>query len=163
SHDGQAKSQAAEHSVRRTVALAEPLEDVREQVRLNADTTVVDRDFCRRSILLQRQIDVSLPRGEFDGLGEHGPDNLLHTCSIRQCRSHAWLVVGLAGDSLPASGLAYSVNARAHQGRENDGFNLQPKLSGNDLRDLKKVRDELGLQIRVTLDVAQGAIGGWGG
>src|SRR5262245_35404104 len=163
SHDGQAKSQAAEPSVRRTVALAEPLEDVREQVRLNADTTVVDRDFCRRSILLQRQIDVSLPRGEFDGIGEHVPDNLLHTCRIGKHRSHAWLDVGLQRDRLPVSGRAYSVNACAKQGREIDGFNLQPKASGNDLRDLEKIRDELGLQLRVTLDDVQCAIGGGAG
>jgi hypothetical protein len=46
-HDGQSEAQAAESSVRRTVALAESLEDVRKKVRFNADTGVLDRNFCR--------------------------------------------------------------------------------------------------------------------
>src|SRR5262249_2689693 len=81
-HDGQAETQAAILARVRAVSLAEPLEDVRQEERLDADASIADRDLDLVSGAPQPGFDAPAFVRELGGVREQVPDGLLQTAAV---------------------------------------------------------------------------------
>ena len=66
----------------RRVALAEPVEDVREQIGGDAVAGIAHRDFRRRARLPRSHRHAPAPRRELDGIADEIGDDLLKTIGI---------------------------------------------------------------------------------
>ena len=75
--DRQAEAHAAVATARTGVALAETLEHVRQEIRLDAGPRVGDRDFHLRARPPQAELDGAAFGRELDRIREQVPDDLL--------------------------------------------------------------------------------------
>src|SRR5215510_2218770 len=81
-HDGQAEPQAAIPARVSAVGLAEPLKDVRQELWLNADAGITDRDLNLSSGAPQPRLDAPAFVRKLDGVREQVPHGLLQTAAV---------------------------------------------------------------------------------
>ena len=81
-HDRQPEAEAAVLARRRRVALPEPLEQVRNELRLDADAGVGHADLDVGVHALEQDLDLAVLRRELDGVGQQVPDDLLKPARI---------------------------------------------------------------------------------
>src|SRR5204862_5483811 len=83
-HDGQPQSESALRARSRTVGLTETIENVREELRSNADARVGYVDSYLRIPAFGGDFDLSAFRRELDRIGKQVPEDLLQTIGIPQ-------------------------------------------------------------------------------
>ena len=160
--DGQADAQAAVMSGAGGVSLAETIEDIGEELRIDADAVVGDFDLDIAALAGEADLDLAAAVGEFDGVGEEVPHHLLHAVGV------AGHVVGFGLkrsqelNLLGIGGRAHGIERGLDDGVEGHGADIEAHLAGHDARDIQKIFDELGLGADVSLDDFQ-AMGGVGG
>src|SRR6185295_12742316 len=74
--DREAEAQSAILPAGSDVGLAEPLEHVRDELRMNADAGIADHDLDIASVAAHREIDHAVSRRELDRVREQVPDDL---------------------------------------------------------------------------------------
>src|SRR5215472_12013291 len=83
-HDGQTKAQAAVLARGRAVRLTESVENVRQELRLNAHAGVIDRDLDLCPSSCQPPFDAPALVRKLDRVGEQIPDGLLQAVGIAE-------------------------------------------------------------------------------
>ena len=144
----------------RRVGLAEALEDVRQERRLDADAGVADDERVDAAASRASATSTLAAGGrELHRVRQQVPDHLLQAIGIAddgQRRSRpAVSSVELPAPRPPG---ASTRPPRATIGREVDGAQLEPQLAGDDARDVEQVFDQLRLRLRVALDDLERAI-----
>ncbi len=81
-HYRQSQAEASFTARDARIRLAESLEDIREEVPVDADAGVCDAYCRRRCVALKRDNDPAAGRGELDGVGEKIPEDLLQSLGI---------------------------------------------------------------------------------
>ena len=150
--DGEPQAQAAVPPRRAGVGLAEAVEDVREELGLDAHAGVDDADLDVRVDPLQEHLHLAALGRELHGVGEQVPDDLLEPGEVAGDGAGERIEHLVDADALGVG--------RRHDGGEgglDDLGELQPldveaEVAGDDAGDVEQVLDELGLDLGVPLD-----------
>src|SRR5262249_20541256 len=140
--DGQAETQAAIPARVRAVSLAEPLEDVRQEERLDADAGIADRDLDLVSGAPQPRLDAPAFVCELDGVREQIPDGLLQTAAVAD--HHAALGVNHRAQVHPFHFGAGpdDINGGLEDAFDIERLNVEFELSGDNARGVEDVIDQ---------------------
>src|SRR5690606_8144753 len=130
-HDRQPEPEPAESSSDRGVALLEPIEDVRQQLRPDADARVLDRDLGFGAEVPHADADRAALRGELDRVPEQIPEDLLEASRVARDRPRR-LELGDELEAFVRGGVLHGVDRVADQRRELRLLDLEPKLAGYD-------------------------------
>src|SRR5207237_5130930 len=134
-----------------------PLEDLRQERRLDAGALVGHRDPCARLHALEADPDSPVRRAELDRIREEVPDDLLQPIGIREDRSRVWIEEGIHLDVLRIGQPLDGLDCRLDDGDRIDLPALDPELAGDDARHVEEVFDELREELRVPLDYLETA------
>src|SRR5262249_37822316 len=153
SHDGEPKPETLAPIRPVAVALPEALEDVRQRIRRDADSVVTDLELdAPIGPLGERDVDLTAPRGELDGIGEQVPRHLLEPGRIAGPPGVRRIE---AGAQLPLTRLrrrAHRLHRLREDRRDLHGPHVEAELARYDARNVEQVVDELGEHRRVALD-----------
>jgi len=103
-NDRQAQSQSRMTASARIVGLAETIEHIRKECRVDADSRVADSELDLTSIDASADIHASALRRELDRVRQHIPHSLLKPCRIAGDRAACRIDDGTDGDVLRAGG-----------------------------------------------------------
>ncbi len=155
-HDGQPEPQPAVSAREAGIGLAEALEDMRQELGLDAAAVVGDGELCHVIDPPQSNADLAAPMPELRGIRNQVPDHLLQA-------------VGVAvHDSAPAGGVDCDDHLPGVRGwsecgdgildhaRQIDRPGLHTELSADDAGDVEDVLDQPGLGSRAALDGLEG-------
>ena len=151
-HDGEAEAQASLPPRARGVGLAEAVEDVGEERRIDAGPAVLHRDLDVGLDLLQAHVDAPLGRGELDRVREEVPHDLVEPAGVRGEGARARVQHGLHPDGLGLDRGLERVEHGLDHGRGIHRLHLEPHLAGDDPRDVEDVGDEPALEAGVAVD-----------
>jgi len=155
--DGEAEAEATVLPARRGVGLAEALEDVGEELRLDPHPGVGDDDLDVRVDPRDEHLDLPPLGGELDGVGEQVPDHLLEAVGVASDRPQR-VEDPLQADPLGLGGGADRFERRLDQRHQLDRPHVEPHLPRGDARDVQEVLDELGLGVDAPRDGRQAAV-----
>lgn len=152
SHDGEAESEAAMLSSRRTISLTKTFEYVRKEGGRNARTAVCDIDAHMLPEVGEIDANVAALWCELDGIREQIPQDLLESRGI-PARHHRFGGQSQAdGDPLGLRCGPYGVDARADDRREIDRPHVKKQPPGNNAGDIQQIGDEPCLYLGIPLD-----------
>ncbi len=124
--DRQTESEAAVLAGESRVTLAEPLENVRQEFRLDPGAGISHRDRHRLAIAFDAHLDVAVPGRELDGVGNEIPDNLLQPIGIGGDLTELRIDVDGHPDALGVGGRQNRRNRIVHQRRHVDRLQVEP-------------------------------------
>ena len=147
--DGESEPEPAEAARAGVFLLDEGLEDIAQHLRLDADARVGDLDeqrffiFCR---VARAHGDDAAGRGEFHGVLEHVPENLLHAHDIG---FDGMLWRGKVERDLDLPLLRFAAEGVASVTQRGVGvewMKIEAQLAAGDARDIEQIIDELRLE-----------------
>src|SRR5262249_26352182 len=132
----------------RAVGLAEPLEDVRQELRLDADAGIADRDLDPVSGAPQPRFDAPAFARELDGVREQVPDGLLQTASVAD--HHAALAFNRRAQGHPfhCGAGPDDVDGGLKDAFDLDRLGVEFEPAGDDARGVEDVIDQSCLRLR---------------
>src|SRR5207253_10348267 len=134
--------QSQPEAARSPFPLPEPLEDLWQELRLDACALVGHRDPCDRPHALEADPDSPVRRAELDRIREEVPDDLLQPIGIGEDRSRVWIEEGIHLDVLRIGQPLDGLDCRLDDGDRIDLPALDPELAGDDARYVEEVFDE---------------------
>ena len=156
--DGQAEAEPAVRARRAAVPLAEALEDVRQERRVDAAAVVADADLRPAPPMRRRRRRPARPRGvNLTALRQQVPDHLLQAVAVADHRTgdRAHRPVR-AGDRASRRRPAARLDGGAHDRPQVERLHLEPQLAGDDARHVEQVVDQPRLGLGVALDASPG-------
>ena len=156
-HDRETEAESGLTPAAARIGLAEAVEDVGEQIGVDAETGVAHREACVVAHPLEAHRDVAPRRRELHGVADEirhhlaEPKRIAAHCRGIRCDGelHA-LLGGGAGERLGGV-----LDNRA----EGDRAEVEQELAGDGPREIEQVLDEPGLQSRVALDALECPLG----
>src|SRR5262249_51304830 len=154
-HDGQAQAEAAVNARAAAVRLAEPLEEVGQEIRPDPRSGVLDGQMGPVAVTDQPDVDLAPRRGELDGIGEEVADDLLEPSRVAGHRPGRGVEVRRELHVAGVRGWTHRVHDALDGGRQIDGLQIDRQLAADDARHVEQVRDDLRLVTDVALDDLQ--------
>ena len=125
--DGQAEAEAAVPARGAGVLLAEPVEDVRQELGRDADAGVLDDHQHRGRLTRRSDHDLATRRGELDGIGQQVPHDLLQARSVAGNGPDRRLDGDRQPHSLGVGGHAHGLHGALNQVPNRDRLDFQPQ------------------------------------
>jgi hypothetical protein len=155
--DGEPQPQPSLAARAAATGLAEPLEDVRQELGGDPLPVVADDHLDPAAVAAQEQLDVAALRRELDRISEQVAQHLREPVGIARHR-RLRLDLRAEGEAALLGDWTHRLHHALGQGRQLDRGKLQRKLAGDDPRDVEQILDELHLDPRVALHGLQGAL-----
>ncbi len=149
--DGESEPESAEGAGGGGVGLAEAFEDVRKEFRGDAFAGIGDADFNLAVVALEGDGDGAAAGGEFDGIGEEIPENLLDAAGIAE--DGAWSLDFF--DKADFFGLGGGLGGSGGGFQEPGGIDdlcIEADFSAQDAGHVEEIVDEFGLHTGVAFD-----------
>ncbi len=137
---------------RRSVGLAEAVEDVRQEFGPDADAGVDDADLDVRVDPLQEHLDAAPLGRELDGVREEVPDDLLEPCGIAGDRTCERIEHLLNADLLGIGGREHGGEGGFDDLGKVQPLDVEPQVPRDDAGDVEQVLDDLGLGLGIPVD-----------
>lgn len=151
-HDSEAEAQTAELPRRAAVALAETLEQMDRNLRVETDAGVADGQADVGAVAGQRDANVAAGGCELDRVRDEIPDDLLKPIRIDGDGRERRVEIRRDVNSLRLGSRLQSMERRVHERLEPRGYRGQLELAGDDARDVEQVFDEARLRPSGALD-----------
>ena len=156
-HDREPQTEPAGLAGGPSLALPEALEDIRQEVRTDADTGIADDDFDVRVHPLQSHVDATALRRELHRIGQQVPHDLLQAIGIAGHGTHTRIDDGLQAHALRVRGRLDGSDGVVHDQRQFHGLHVQPDLPRDDPGDIEDVFDDLRQPRRVPFECFEAA------
>ena len=151
-HDREAEAEAAVRARDGRVLLAERLEDVRQERRLDARAGVAHDDLDVRVLALHADVDPAALGRELHRVREQVPDDLLEPAGVAAEHARVGVEQDLEAHALRLGGGAHDLDGRLDDLRRLDRREREPQPAGHDPAEVEQVLDELDLDPGVALD-----------
>src|SRR5262245_5774648 len=145
-HDGQTKAQTAVLARGGAVRLTESIENVRQELRLNAHAGVIDRDLDLCPSARQPPFNAPAFVREFDRVREQIPDGLLQTVRVAEDQVALILNDGVQVDSFRFGAGSDNLNGRLKDLPDIDGTGVELESACDDSRSVEDLIDQLRLR-----------------
>src|SRR3569623_489411 len=150
--DREPQSQAAMAARGAGIALTEALEDVRQQLGLDALAVVFYRDLDIAVAAPYRHLDRPAVIGELHRVGHDVPQHLLQAGKIAEDHPGIGGEALLDVDLLVRGGRHHRGQRRFHHGQRLHRLDIDVELAGGDAGNIEQVVDEIGLSFGITVD-----------
>src|SRR4030095_5274921 len=146
---GEAETETAARPRARGVTLSEAVEDVRQELRRDADAGVAHHDLHVRIHPLQLDLHAARLRGELHRVAQEVPHYLAQPVRIAAYRAARRGQHRLQLDALRLRGGADGVHALADHRPQIHRLDVEPDLAGADARDVQQLVDQPHLGVDV--------------
>ena len=151
-HDRQPQAEAPVATRDRAVGLPEAVEDARQDLGLDPDAGVGQRQHRELAVARQPDANVAALRRELHGVGDEVGGDLTQAQRVAEHEAGAGIDEQLELHALALGLGARQLDGLLEDGRQVDRKELELELAGHDARDVQQVVDELRLGPGVSLD-----------
>jgi len=134
------------------VRLAKRIENERQKIGANARAVVVYFQPRVRSGAFEADFDSSFFAGEFDGVREQIPDDLLQALRVAADKPDTLVKVAVQTNAFGGDCRRDRLNRRVNDGAKFDWTSVNVKFSRPDTRNIQQIFDKLRLRPRAALD-----------
>ena len=152
SDDREAEPQAAVRAGGRGVGLAEAIEDVGEELRVDPFAAVDDADLEMGVDAFEQDLHGAVARGELHGVAEQVPEDLLQAIRVAGDGARQRVEGGAEADAFRVGGGLDRFDRGADDGGQIDALDVEPDLAGDDAAHVEQIFDDLRLSAGVALD-----------